>query len=86
MHLQNHQMFDHILHLLSKTHLHQKQNRQYYTLYHYLDDDIIIVNLETDSEWQEVLQASWGWDTSENSSIEFEVLDNDLYNQELKTQ
>ena len=54
-----------------------------YTLYHYTEDDVIVVNIDTDEDWEELVQVLWDWDTDEDSSIIYEVIDSDLYNQEM---
>jgi len=54
-----------------------------YTLYHYSSDDVIVVNIDTDENWEELVQVLWDWDTDEDSSIIYEVINNDLYNQEM---
>jgi hypothetical protein len=54
-----------------------------YTLYHYSSDDVIVVNIDTDEDWEELVQVLWDWDTDEDSSIIYEVINNDLYNQEM---
>lgn len=56
-----------------------------YTLYHYTEDDVIVVNIDTDEDWEELVQVLWNHDTDEDSSIIYEVIERDLYNQEMKT-
>jgi crotonobetainyl-CoA:carnitine CoA-transferase CaiB-like acyl-CoA transferase len=55
-----------------------------YTLYHYSSDDVIVVNIDTDEDWEELVQVLWNHDTDEDSSIIYEVVERDLYNQEMK--
>jgi len=57
-----------------------------YTLYHYTEDDVIVVNIDTEEDWEELIQVLWDCDTDEDSSIIYEVIERDLYNQEMTRQ
>jgi len=45
-----------------------------FTLYHYIEDDFIVVNLDDGRNWEEMLVVMY-----DNRGVDFEVVDNALY-------
>ena len=45
-----------------------------FTLYHYMDDDFIVVNLDDGKNWEELLVVMY-----DDRSVDFEIVDNALY-------
>ena len=50
-----------------------------YTLYHYDNDEVIVVNIDDGEEWTEFLQVIWDTTTDR---IEYEVLESGIYRDE----
>lgn len=51
-----------------------------YALYHYTEDEVVVLNLSTESDWDEIVQCMWDTDTGE---VIFEIIENDLYHIEM---
>lgn len=55
----------------------EKQLTNNFTLYHYCEDDIVVINYNTVSEWEEILQVMWNADSEEITYEELIELDSE---------